>query len=72
MKQAVPLAVALQHPSNPKPQLIDLLSKLSHDADPDTALNAIFAMGILGAGKTAVTGFQAVFDGLMKASSMHR
>ncbi|CDJ38130.1 26S proteasome non-ATPase regulatory subunit 2, putative [Eimeria tenella] len=50
MKRAVPLAVALQHPSNPKPQLIDLLSKLSHDADPDTALNAIFAMGILGAG----------------------
>ncbi|OEH77293.1 26s proteasome non-ATPase regulatory subunit [Cyclospora cayetanensis] len=26
------------------------MSKLSHDADPDTALNAIFAMGILGAG----------------------
>lgn len=51
MKRAVPLAVALQHPSNPKPQLIDLLSKLSHDADPDTALNAIFAMGILGAGR---------------------
>ncbi|KAL8429313.1 hypothetical protein ACSSS7_006678 [Eimeria intestinalis] len=50
MKRAVPLAVALQHPSNPKPQLIDLLSKLSHDADPDTALNAIFAMGIVGAG----------------------
>ncbi|KAL8428124.1 hypothetical protein Efla_005827 [Eimeria flavescens] len=50
MKRAVPLAVALQHPSNPKPQLIDLLSKLSHDADPDTALNAIFAMGVLGAG----------------------
>jgi 26S proteasome regulatory subunit N1 len=50
MRRAVPLALALLHISNPKVTVIDTLSKLSHDADQDVALGAIFSMGIIGAG----------------------
>jgi len=49
-RRAVPLALALLHISNPKVTVIDTLSKLSHDADQDVALGAIFSMGIIGAG----------------------
>ncbi|RQX72707.1 proteasome 26S regulatory subunit [Toxoplasma gondii CAST] len=49
-RRAVPLALALHSPSRAKPGVIDTLSKLSHDADADVALNAIFAMGVVGAG----------------------
>lgn len=50
LRRAVPLALALLHISNPKVTVIDTLSKLSHDADQDVALGAIFSMGIMGAG----------------------
>lgn len=50
LRRAVPLALALLHISNPKVNVIDTLSKLSHDADQDVALSAIFSMGIIGAG----------------------
>lgn len=50
LRRAVPLALALLHISNVKVTVIDTLSKLSHDADQDVALSAIFAMGIMGAG----------------------
>mmetsp|Transcript_3541 Transcript_3541/g.5822 ORF Transcript_3541/g.5822 Transcript_3541/m.5822 type:complete len:886 (-) Transcript_3541:114-2771(-) len=50
LRRAVPLALALLNISNPKVTVIDTLSKLSHDADQDTALGAIFSMGIIGAG----------------------
>merc|ERR1719265_2937138 len=50
LRRAVPLALGLLHVSNPKVTIIDTLSKLSHDADQDTAYGAIFAMGIVGAG----------------------
>jgi 26S proteasome regulatory subunit N1 len=50
LRRAVPLALALMHISNPKVTIIDTLSKLSHDADSDVALGAIFSMGIIGAG----------------------
>jgi 26S proteasome regulatory subunit N1 len=36
--------------SNPKLQILDTLSKFSHDNDPEVALNAILAMGLAGAG----------------------
>ncbi|PHJ22004.1 26s proteasome regulatory subunit [Cystoisospora suis] len=49
-RRAVPLALALHSPSRAKPGIIDTLSKLSHDVDAEVALNAIFAMGIVGAG----------------------
>merc|ERR1719265_3070854 len=46
-RRAVPLALALLHISNPKVNVIDTLSKLSHDADQDVALSAIFSMASL-------------------------
>ncbi|KAK2195724.1 bifunctional Armadillo-type fold/RPN1 [Babesia duncani] len=49
-RRAVPLALAMANVSNPNPQVIDLLSKLTHDADTDVSLHAIFALGIVGAG----------------------
>jgi len=50
LRRAVPLALAILHISNPKVTVIDTLSKLSHDADQDIALGAIFSMGLIGAG----------------------
>ena len=51
IKRAVPLALALLSVSHPKLNIIDTLSKFSHDADHEVAHNSIFAMGILGAGR---------------------
>mmetsp|Transcript_55967 Transcript_55967/g.135029 ORF Transcript_55967/g.135029 Transcript_55967/m.135029 type:complete len:881 (-) Transcript_55967:136-2778(-) len=50
LRRAVPIALALLNLSNPKVNIIDTLSKLSHDADQDTALGAIISMGLIGAG----------------------
>jgi len=50
LRRSVPLALGVLHLSNPKVTVIDTLSKLSHDADGDVALNAIFSMGLTGAG----------------------
>ncbi|CAK9020190.1 26S proteasome non-ATPase regulatory subunit 2 [Durusdinium trenchii] len=50
VRRAVPLAMALSHISNPDYSLIDILSKLSHDADTGTAMSATFSLGLLSAG----------------------
>ncbi|CAH1786305.1 unnamed protein product [Owenia fusiformis] len=50
IKRSVPLALALLSTSNPKLQILDTLSKFSHDSDPEVSHNAILAMGIVGAG----------------------
>lgn len=50
IRRAVPLGMALLCVSNPKLTVLDTLSKLSHDADGDTAFAAILALGIVGAG----------------------
>ncbi|WFD33153.1 proteasome regulatory particle base subunit [Malassezia sp. CBS 17886] len=50
IRRTVPLALALLNPSDPAIPVLDTLSKYSHDSDLDVALNAIFAMGIVGAG----------------------
>jgi len=50
IKRAVPLALALLSVSNPKLNIVDTLSKFSHDADHEVSYNSIFAMGIVGAG----------------------
>ncbi|PWN50604.1 26S proteasome regulatory complex, non-ATPase subcomplex, Rpn1 subunit [Violaceomyces palustris] len=50
IRKAVPLALALLNPSNPAMPILDTLSKYSHDNDLDVALNAILAMGLVGAG----------------------
>mmetsp|Transcript_17637 Transcript_17637/g.21373 ORF Transcript_17637/g.21373 Transcript_17637/m.21373 type:complete len:966 (-) Transcript_17637:1702-4599(-) len=52
VRRAVPLAMALSHISDPDYALIDVLSKLSHDGDKDTAMCAIMALGIMCAGTT--------------------
>jgi 26S proteasome regulatory subunit N1 len=50
IRKAVPLAMGLVSPSNPQMKVYDTLSRYSHDNDHDVAINAIFAMGLLGAG----------------------
>jgi len=50
IRRAVPLALGLISVSNPQLNILDTLSKFSHDADAEVAHNAIFAMGLLGAG----------------------
>jgi len=50
IKRAVPLALAVLHISNPDFSVIDQLSRLSHDPDPELAQNAILGMGITSAG----------------------
>lgn len=50
IRRAVPLAMGLVSPSNPQMKVYDTLSRYSHDNDNDVAINAIFAMGLLGAG----------------------
>jgi len=50
IRRAVPLALALTSVSNPKLTLLDTLSKFSHDSDAEVAQNAIFGLGMIGAG----------------------
>ncbi|TKA79347.1 26S proteasome regulatory subunit rpn-1 [Cryomyces minteri] len=50
IRKTVPLAMGLISPSNPQMKVYDTLSRYSHDNDNDVAINAIFSMGILGAG----------------------
>lgn len=50
IRRAVPLALGLISVSNPKLNILDTLSKFSHDNDVEVAHNAIFAMGLVGAG----------------------
>ncbi|KAG5922286.1 proteasome regulatory particle base subunit [Claviceps africana] len=50
IRKAVPLAMGLISSSNPQMKVYDTLSRYSHDNDPEVAINAIFAMGMLGAG----------------------
>ncbi|KAK2746356.1 proteasome regulatory particle base subunit [Myotisia sp. PD_48] len=50
IRRAVPLAMGLISPSNPQMKVYDTLSRYTHDNDNEVAINAIFAMGLLGAG----------------------
>ena len=50
IRKAVPLALGLLSASNPQLGILDTLSKYSHDNDLEVAMNAIFAMGLIGAG----------------------
>jgi len=50
IRRAVPLALGLISVSNPQLNILDTLSKFSHDADAEVAHNSIFAMGLIGAG----------------------
>ncbi|KAJ3113056.1 proteasome regulatory particle base subunit [Phlyctochytrium bullatum] len=50
IRRAVPLALGILCASNPAVNVLDILSKYSHDNDSEVAVNAIFAMGLVGAG----------------------
>lgn len=50
VKRVIPLAIAFLNLSNPRPAVIDTLSKLSHESDAELAANAIFGMGLVGLG----------------------
>ncbi|KAL7274551.1 proteasome regulatory particle base subunit [Rhizina undulata] len=50
IRKTVPLAMGLLSASNPQMKIYDTLSRYSHDNDLDVAINAIFAMGLVGAG----------------------
>lgn len=50
VRNAVPLALGLLLPSNPQMKVYDTLSRYTHDTDLNVATNAIFAMGLVGAG----------------------
>lgn len=50
IRRAVPLALGLISVSNPKLNILDTLSKFSHDSDVEVAHNAIFSLGLVGAG----------------------
>lgn len=50
IRRAVPLGLGLLNISNPRVTVMDTLSKLTHDADAETAQCAIFALGLIGAG----------------------
>jgi len=50
IRRAVPLALGLISVSNPRLNVLDTLSKFSHDSDSEVALNSILALGLVGAG----------------------
>lgn len=50
VKRSVPLSLGLMSISNPHITIIDSLSKLSHDSDQIVSQNAVFALGLVGAG----------------------
>lgn len=50
VKRTVPIAMGLTSVSNPQIAIMEILSKLSHDSDLEVAQNAIFGLGLIGAG----------------------
>ena len=50
IKQAVPLAMGLLYTSNPQMKVYETLSRYTHESDFNVAANAVFAMGLVGAG----------------------
>ncbi|CAO2814489.1 unnamed protein product [Amaranthus hypochondriacus] len=50
IRRAVPLALGLLCISNPKVNVMDTLSRLSHDSDTEVAMAAIVSLGLIGAG----------------------
>ncbi|KAK7853259.1 26s proteasome non-atpase regulatory subunit 2 like protein a [Quercus suber] len=50
IRRAVPLALGLLCISNPKVNVMDTLSRLSHDTDSEVAMAAVMSLGLIGAG----------------------
>lgn len=49
-RRVVPLAIALSMASRPTPTVVEQLARMAHDSDPNTALNGLLSLGIVGAG----------------------
>lgn len=54
VRKVTPLTIALSSVSNAKLDVMDILTKYSHDIDEDVASNAIFGLGLIGAGEAIV------------------
>jgi 26S proteasome regulatory subunit N1 len=50
VRRAVPLALSLLYLSNPEYNIVDQLSRLSHDQDPEVSQAAILGLGLVSAG----------------------
>jgi len=50
VRRAVPLGIGLLSASHPQVNIIESLSRMSHDTDLDVAINAIYSMGLIGSG----------------------
>jgi len=50
IRRTIPLATALLNVSKPDYAIVDTLSRLSHDPDAETSINAILALGVISAG----------------------
>jgi len=50
IRRAVPLALGITSLCNPDLSIMDTLGKFSHDNDAETAMGAIFGLGLIGAG----------------------
>ncbi|XP_065875692.1 26S proteasome non-ATPase regulatory subunit 2 homolog A-like [Euphorbia lathyris] len=50
IRRAVPLALGLLCISNPKVDVMNTLSRLSHDTDSEVAMAAVMSLGLIGAG----------------------
>ncbi|KAL9454689.1 hypothetical protein AB3S75_010150 [Citrus x aurantiifolia] len=50
IRRAVPLALGLLCISNPKVNVMDTLSRLSHDTDSEVAMAAVISLGLMGSG----------------------
>ncbi|XP_038993493.1 26S proteasome non-ATPase regulatory subunit 2 homolog B-like isoform X3 [Hibiscus syriacus] len=54
IRRAVPFALGLLCISNPKVNVMDILSRLSHDTDLEVAMAAVISLGLIGAGTNHV------------------
>ncbi|GFS30593.1 26S proteasome regulatory subunit S2 1A [Actinidia rufa] len=50
IRKAIPLALGLLCISNPKVNVMDTMSRLSHDMDTEVAMAAVISLGLIGAG----------------------
>lgn len=50
VRRAIPLALGLLSVGDPSVTVMDTLSKLTHDADPEVSQGAIFGLGLIAAG----------------------
>ena len=60
LRRIVPMAVAMLNVSNPKPEVLESLSRLAHDRDEVTAYQAILGIGLVTAGTNNSRGAQSL------------